>query len=58
MTYIGTVKSSAQVFNTLVLADNDDEAKMKIQKKYASWRGNEGRTEDVLIYAFGDGHRI
>lgn len=58
MTYVGMSKNGSQDFKTLVLAENDEEARAKIYTKFASWWGSDYRKEDVLICAFGDGHLI
>lgn len=56
MTYVGTIKD--QQFKTLVLAEDDEEAKQKVYRKFRAWWGGEYRQEDVQICAFGDGHLV
>ena len=58
MTYMGMIKNDTQNFKTLVLAENDEEAKRKVQTKLAAWWGSDLRQEDVMICAFGDGRQI
>lgn len=55
MTYVGMIKNGAMDFQTLILAENDEEAKMKVYKKFSAWWGGDYRKEDVRICAFGDG---
>lgn len=56
MTYVGMSKNNE--FKTLVLAENDEEAKAKVYRKFSAWWGSDYRKEDVLICAFGDGRRL
>lgn len=58
MTYVGMIENKHRVFRTLVLAENDEEAKRKVQSKLRTWWGGDYREEDVRICAFGDGRML
>lgn len=58
MTYVGMIQNKSVDFQTLVLAESDEEAKKKIRQRFANWWGDDAREEEVRICAFGDGHRV
>lgn len=58
MTYVGMLKNNTHDFKTLILAENDEEAKTKVHKKISALWGSDYQEDDVLICAFGDGHRV
>lgn len=56
MTYVGMMKNKG--FQTLVLAESDEEARAKVFRKFSDWWNGDYREEDMMICAFGDGHRV
>lgn len=58
MTYVGIIKNGTMDFKTLILAENDEEARAKVYKKFSSWWGGDYQKEEVRICAFGDGHWV
>lgn len=58
MTYVGMSRNAMGEFKTLVLAQNDEEARRKVNNKFRSWWGSDYREEDVQICAFADSRLI
>lgn len=55
MTYLGIFKAESREYQTLVLAQSDDEARRKLRSRLRAWCGADAREEDLTIRAFGDG---
>ncbi len=55
MTFVGIFQAGTHEFQTLVLAQSDEEARRKVRSKLRAWYGAEARDEDLVIRAFGDG---
>lgn len=57
MTYVGMVKNEIRDFQTLVLADSDEEARAKVHRKFVAWWGKDYPRDGISVRAFGDARR-
>lgn len=58
MTYVGIFKAETREFQTLVLAQSDDEARRKLRSRLRAWYGSDACDEHLTIRAFGDGRLV